>query len=639
MLYVFSVTLGELSNGDGASGFAVQDRLPFARSSPGLHSTAAMLDFPSRFALFDDNLDKRGDLLLSDLEEHVVCRGGDDVEKVFSAIAAAQKRGQWAAVAASYELGYALEPKLRSRLPTGGHPLLEVWVFRRADRLNDAETTAMLNCAVERLPEHEQWAGVAGITLDLAERDHREALVRIRELIEAGDCYQVNYTFALHGEIYGSPLALYRRLREAQPVRHGAYIRHDRGAILSRSPELFVDRSGERLTCRPMKGTAPRSEPAEALATSEKNRAENAMIVDLVRNDLGRVAPAGGVEVTRLCEIEAYSSVWQMTSTVIAEPVTADVETVFRALFPCGSITGAPKIRAMQIIDELEPQPRGVYCGALGWISPAGDFRFSVPIRTLDTDNDGKVTMGIGSGVVADSDPAAEWAECMLKAKFLTGLDAEFGLIETLRCEPGELVPYPLLELHLERLTASAGYFGFRFDPGWLQAALRAQAAALTGPHRVRVQLMAGGSFEITTAHLDVRASATPPTVVVSPHRVSSRNPLSRHKTTLREVYDRELANAIAGGHFDALFLNELGELVEGARTNVFLDLGDGILWTPPLTSGALAGVYRRKLLAEGAARERRLTVEDLMSARTIHLANALRGLVRVELVGCDQLK
>ncbi|MDT3672572.1 MAG: aminodeoxychorismate synthase component I [Aromatoleum sp.] len=598
-----------------------------------------MLDSLSQFALFDDNRDNCGDLLLSDLEEHIVCRAGDDVGAAFRAIAAAQKRGRWTAVAASYELGYALEPRLSPLLREADHPLVEAWVFRRANHLSNAETADMLDRSVGRLSEHEQSAGVAALTLDLAERDYRESVVRIRRLIEAGDCYQVNYTFALRGETYGNPLALYRRLRDAQPVRHGAFIRHGRGVVLSRSPELFVERQGQRLTCRPMKGTAPRSEAAEKLAGSDKDRAENVMIVDLLRNDLGRLAPAGGVRVTRLGEIEAYPSVWQMTSTVVAEPVTADLETVFRALFPCGSITGAPKIRAMQIIDELEPHRRGVYCGALGWISPGGDFRFSVPIRTLDVDNDGKVTMGIGSGIVADSDPSAEWAECALKARFLTGLHAEFGLIETLRCEPANRAPYPLLELHLERLTASAGHFGFRFDPGLLRAALLAQAAALTGPHRVRVQLAPSGNFEIAKGQLEPRVGTALATVAVSAHRVSSQDPLSRHKTTLREAYDREFASAAAAGHFDVLFLNELGELAEGARTNVFLDLGDGTLWTPPLTSGALDGVYRRKLIAEGAARERRLTLRDLLSARAIHIANALRGLVHVELATRDQLK
>ncbi|WP_332675002.1 aminodeoxychorismate synthase component I [Aromatoleum sp.] len=597
-----------------------------------------MLDSLSHFALFDDNLDNCGDLLLTDLEEHIVCRAPDDLAAAFRAIAAAQKRGRWSAVAASYELGYALEPRLSPLLPAAGAPLLEAWVFRRADRLSNGETSDMLARVVEQLPEHERSAGVAGIALDLAERDYRESVMRIRELIEAGDCYQVNYTFALRGETYGHPLALYRRLRASQPVRHGAFIRHDRGAILSRSPELFVERSGESLTCRPMKGTAPRSEPADTLAASDKNRAENVMIVDLLRNDLGRLAPPGGVRVTRRCEIEAYPSVWQMTSTVVAEPVAADVDNVFRALFPCGSITGVPKIRAMQIIHELEPHPRGLYCGALGWISPAGDFRLSVPIRTLDAEPDGKVTMGIGSGIVADSDPAAEWAECVLKAQFLTGLGAEFDLIETLRCEPADPAPYSLLELHLERLTASAAHFGFRFDSSSLRAALLAEAAVLTGPHRVRAQLAPSGSLDITKAPLEAGVGAKVPTVIVSLHRVSSRNPLSRHKTTLREAYDRELAGATAAGHFDALFLNERGELVEGARTNVFLDLGDGRLSTPPLASGALDGVYRRKLLAEGA-RERRLTVRDLLDARTIHVANALRGLVRVELAGRDQLR
>jgi len=596
-----------------------------------------MLDSPSPFALFDDNLDKRGDLLLSDLEEHIACRASDDVAAAFTAIAAAQARGRWVAIAASYELGYALEPKFPPRRTVDDELLLEAWVFRRAERVADTGTAVALEQALGRLPEDERVSGVASIALDLAESDYLAPVARIRELIEAGDCYQVNYTLALRGEAYGSPLALYRRLRLSQPVRYGTFIHHSAGAILSRSPELFVERSGATLTCRPMKGTAPRGVSGEALAASEKDRAENVMIVDLLRNDLARLGPAGGVTVTGLCEVEAYPSVWQMTSTIIAESVRADLETVFRALFPCGSVTGAPKIRAMQIIRELEPHPRGLYCGALGWISPNGDFRFSVPIRTLELDAGGKVRMGIGSGIVADSDPHGEWAECMLKARFVTSLEAEFSLIETLRCEPGSAAPYPLLELHLERLAASGRRFRFRFDLPSIRAALLAEASVLAGAHRVRLQLDPSGRFVIKSAALEAAVANELPRVVVSPQRISSRDPLRRHKTTVRHAYDGELARVTEAGHFDALFINELGELAEGARTNVFLDLGDGLLSTPPLASGALDGVYRRKLLADGRAVERRLSLRDLVNANAVYVANAVRGLVRVELAGRDQ--
>lgn len=596
-----------------------------------------MFDESSNFALFDDNLDESGDLLLTGLEGCIRCDAADGLPDAFAAIAAAVAEGCWVAVAASYELGYALEPRLNPLLPDGGAPLLNAWFFRRAERMSATQTSGLIEHALSPLEEHQRLARVAGITCNLSEIDYYNAVSRIRELIDAGDCYQVNFTFALTGRAYGSPLALYDALRRAQPVRHGALIRHSGGAILSRSPELFVQRQGTRLVCRPMKGTAARDSDPQALAESEKNRAENVMIVDLIRNDLGRLAPSGGVRVERLCEIEAYPSVWQMTSTVVAEPVSADLPEIFRALFPCGSITGAPKIRAMEVIRELESGPRGVYCGALGWVAPDGDFRFSVPIRTLEIDTDGRTRLGLGSGIVADSDPPAEWAESLLKGRFLTDLKAGFGLIETLRCEPDGPERYPLLKLHLTRLARSAATFGFALDLDAVRSALVHAASALHGLQRVRLVLNPDGRFNISSTALEAPQPGSLPTVVVSRHRVSSCDPLLRHKTTARELYDAELRRVMADGHFDALFFNERGELAEGARTNVFLDLGDAYLLTPPLESGALDGVYRRKLLNEGRAREIRLTAADLSRARAIHLANAARGLFRVELVDTVQ--
>ncbi|AYH43199.1 aminodeoxychorismate synthase component I [Azoarcus sp. DN11] len=594
-----------------------------------------MIDCTHEFALFDDNLDGSGDLLLLELEERILCRHATEIDAAFAAIERAQARGQWVAIAASYELGQLLEPHLRGTARDTGtdvdSPLLTAWVYGRAEHLSSTRTDECIAGALTRLDEHERLAGVMDLRCEIAEQDYCRAIAHIRAYIASGDCYQVNFTFALHGRLYGAPLALYQALRAAQPVRHGALISHAAGAILSRSPELFVERRGSRLTCRPMKGTAARDSDPQALASSEKNRAENIMIVDLIRNDLGRLAPSGGVRVERLCEIEPYPSVWQMTSTVVAEPVTASLAEIFRALFPCGSITGAPKIRAMEIIRELEQAPRGIYCGALGWIAPDGDFRFSVPIRTLEIDRDRHVRVGLGSGVVADSEPHGEWAESLLKGRFLTDLKPQFGLIETLRCEPGTAAPYPLLARHFERLARSAGTFGFALDTDALRAALSERASGLNGPHRVRVELAADGSFAISAHVLDDTAPTTP-TVVLSQRTLASNDPLLQHKTTARALYDSELHDAMANGHFDALFFNERGELAEGARSNVYLDLGDDCLLTPPLDSGVLDGVYRRKLLDEGKAREQRLTRADLTRARAILLSNAARGLFRVEL-------
>lgn len=590
-----------------------------------------MIDSAHEFALFDDNQNGKGDLLLSEPEEIIRCSGAGEIDDAFHAIERARLNGKWIAIAARYELGYALEPRLRALLGDDGAPLLTAWVYGRAERLAPSETDARIAAALARCDEHTRLGGLMELQREIAEDDYVRSVRRIRDYITAGDCYQVNFTFALRGRLYGSPLALYRALRAAQPVRHGALICHADGAILSRSPELFVERRGDRLRCRPMKGTAARDSDPAALTSSEKNRAENIMIVDLIRNDLGRLAPSGGVRVERLCEVEPYPSVWQMTSTVVAEPVKAGLADVFRALFPCGSVTGAPKIRAMQIIHELETTPRSIYCGALGWIAPDGDFRFSVPIRTLEVGRDGEARLGLGSGIVADSEPAAEWAESLLKGRFLTGLRPAFGLIETLRCEPGAAEPYPLLDRHFARLARSATVFGFVLDLDAIRRALIDKARALSGTQRVRVELAADGSFALSASPLGDDSAATP-TVVVSTRTVSSADPLLLHKTTARELYDAELRAAMAQGHFDALFFNERDELAEGARTNVYLDLGGDCLLTPPLRCGVLDGVYRRKLLDEGKAREQCLTRADLSRARAILLSNAARGLFRVEL-------
>ncbi|WP_407280542.1 aminodeoxychorismate synthase component I [Aromatoleum evansii] len=590
-----------------------------------------MIDSTHEFALFDDNQDGQGDLLLTQPEEIIRCSTAGEIDDLFHAIERARQGGKWVAIAARYELGYALEPRLRALLRDDGAPLLTAWVYGRAERLSASETDARIAAALTRCDEHTRLGGVMDLQRESTEDDYLRAVRHIRDYIAAGDCYQVNFTFALRGRLYGSPLALYRALRAAQPVRHGALICHADGAVLSRSPELFVERRGERLHCRPMKGTAARDSDPAALASSEKNRAENIMIVDLIRNDLGRLAPSGGVRVERLCEVEPYPSVWQMTSTVVAEPVKAGLGEVFRALFPCGSVTGAPKIRAMQIIHELETAPRGIYCGALGWIAPDGDFRFSVPIRTLEIGRGGDARLGLGSGIVADSEPAAEWTESLLKGRFLTDLRPSFGLIETLRCEPDAAEPYPLLARHLARLARSAAAFGFALDADVIARALLDKAKTLSGPQRVRLELAAGGRFALAAAPLGDGTAATP-TVFVSKRRISSADPLLQHKTTARELYDAELRGATARGHFDALFFNERDELAEGARTNVYLDLGGDCLLTPPLHCGVLDGVYRRKLLDEGKAREQCLTRADLSRARAILLSNAARGLFRVEL-------
>jgi para-aminobenzoate synthetase/4-amino-4-deoxychorismate lyase len=589
------------------------------------------------FALFDDALAPAGEAaswLFTDRQRSIELRHGADFAAEFAAacaaVEAATAAGCYVACAFAYELGHALEP--------AAGPLAEgSWlacfhIFAQAERLTASQVEALL--APQRGP-----AGIAELNAALSPAEYGSALARIGAYIAAGDCYQVNFTFPLSFTAYGSPLALYARLRDRQPTQHAALLVDERGATLSLSPELFLSRQGERLLTRPMKGTAPRGSDAAsdaanraALLASPKDRAENLMIVDLLRNDLGRVARTGSVKVDALFDAEAYPTVWQLTSTVSAAlPVTPAVPLadLLRALFPCGSITGAPKVRAMQIIKELEATPRGIYTGALGWLLPGGDFSFNVAIRTLSIDAAGRGTMGVGGGIVADSEAAAEYRECQLKAQFLSRLDPGLQLIETLLLENGG---YPRLAGHRRRLARSAEALGFAVDMDVVERELAAVAAAQgQGRWRVRLTVNHAGQPVITVAALDANPAAAQP-LLLSAQRIAADDYLLRHKTTARAVYDAELQQAMAAGAFDALFLNEHDEVCEGARSNVFARI-DGRLLTPPLACGLLPGVLREELLLSGAAVEARLTLADLRRAEALYCGNALRGLVEVLLV------
>ncbi len=523
-------------------------------------------------------------------------------------------------VALDYELGYLLEPRSASPGWVPGQAVLaRFWRFRERRALVSAEAEEWLAGQITGEP-----AGIGDISPCIGESDYRAAVERIQQFISDGDCYQVNFTFPIEFSWFGSPLALYARLRERQPVRYGGFVGNRQGGVVSLSPELFLERQGERLLTRPMKGTAARSESSDTLRNSLKDRAENLMIVDLLRNDLGRLAETGSVKVERLFEIEAYPTVWQMVSEVSARIGRQDFSSVLRALFPCGSITGAPKIRAMQIIGELESMPRRLYTGALGWLAPDGDFRLNVAIRTLELARDHRGKMGIGSGVVADSRAAAEWRECLLKADFVRAGDPGLKLIETLRRENGT---YPMWPGHLERLRRSAAWFGFPLDEQVLCRELGRQPSK--GMWRIRLTLDRMGEIEIQA----VEMADTPPSAslaVLADTCIDSTDPLRRHKTTARQIYDEALRALPADSPvFDVIFLNERGELAEGARSNIFVER-DGVLLTPPLASGALPGVLRAELLASGRAREAVLHLADLNGG--FWLGNALRGLIAVRL-------
>lgn len=528
--------------------------------------------------------------------------------------------------------------------------LAEVLLFRRCEKLRAAQVSAWLDARMEANTAS-QPAGVANVHADIDRAAFDAALARIRDYIEAGDTYQVNFTYRLRFDAYGDAVSLYRRLRTRQPVPYGALIGLPDGrAVLSLSPELFVRHDRGRLTVRPMKGTAAASgdaardaEAAHALAADPKNRAENLMIVDLLRNDLGRVAATASVAVERLFDVQRFSSVLQMTSTVTAQLRSdATLADVFAALYPCGSITGAPKRRTMQIIRELEAHARGLYTGAIGWFDPPsakqgiGDFCMSVPIRTLQLgavreDGVRHGELGVGAGIVHDSVATLEYEECLLKARFLTGLEAGFALFETMRAARDGCHH---LERHLQRLRRSAAYFGFAFDEAAIRAAIARTAAGFDGDahYRMRLALRQDGAIEIQTAPL--AALPTPVKLLMAEQATEANDPFLRHKTTNRTVYDDAWRDAERQGAFDKLFCNARGEVTEGGRSNVFVKL-DGRWFTPPLTAGVLPGVMRGVMLDDPQwdAKERVLTVNDLRRAEEVVVCNALRGALPATIV------
>lgn len=536
-------------------------------------------------------------------------------------VQAAADSGLYAAGFVSYEAAAALNPDLPSLPPVEGLPLVWFALFRQRHSVP----------AGSGLPEE---GGDAQLRQSMHADDYSAHIEQIRTYIAAGDCYQVNYTFPLQGRFIGDPLALYARIGRGQRAPFSAYLDSGRFVILSASPELFFSLKERMVTTRPMKGTARRGnssaedrQAVRRLRHDPKERAENLMIVDLLRNDLGIVAQTGSVTVDSLFQIETYPSLHQMTSTVTArlrdEIGLADI---FRALFPCGSITGAPKKRSMEIIAELERTPRGIYCGAIGCLAPGGEAHFSVAIRTLLLDRrDGSLSLGVGSGITWDSTAGSEFAECLNKGAFINGRAPDFGLIETLRWQAGR---YQRLDRHLARLGASAEYFGFAFDLPKARQQLNEFERNMSGVSKVRLLLAAGGSLRITAEEL--RETESPLRLAVSPVRVDSRDPFRYHKTTRRQHLDR--ARAAHSGADEVLFLNERGQVTEGSYHTLVMKR-DGRLLTPALGCGLLPGIMREELLERGEITEALLYPADLKRAEELWLINSLRGWRRAMLV------
>ncbi len=578
--------------------------------------------------LLHDTLDPMGEnLLFAAPREVLVAYDAAGAREALARLEAAGKSGQHAAGFLAYELGFIFEERLLGSLPQPGTtPLLWLGLYDAPERLTAAEVDRRLAAS-----------GGTGKALDIVPRideaAYGVAFDRVKALIAAGDTYQVNLTFKADFRLEGEPVALYRELVRKQPVAYGALINTGTQWILSRSPELFVSSRDGMLAARPMKGTLKRgrtlAEDAAgraALAADEKNRAENLMIVDLLRNDLGRIAEIGSVKVTDLFTVETYSTLHTMTSGISARRRAGVGTTDLLAnLFPCGSITGAPKLRAMEIIHEVEAGPRGVYTGSIGHFAPNGDLTLNVAIRTSVIDADGNGEIGIGGGIVADSTAADEYREALLKMAFFTDPAQPVTLIETLLWDRQD--GFALLDRHLDRMAESARYFSLPFDRATVRALLESQSFP-ADRMRVRLTLDVSGPA-VTSAPLP----PNPPVFrfAIAPERLDSQSLWLMHKTTIRAFYDEPRQRAHAELDVDeVVFRNERGELTEGSITNLFVERG-GILLTPPLTSGLLPGTLRAELLASGKAEEQILTLADLETAEAIWLGNSVRGLMRAE--------
>lgn len=543
---------------------------------------------------------------------------------------------QYVVICFSYELGEHLLGLIPKNSKT---PWVQAWIFKDVQKLSKEQVNQWLKAQNSQLTNAPLIQRVAtSITQQQFEKD----ISKIQEWIKAGDTYQVNHTYRIHAELSGSPLAAYEVLRQKQPGPYGAYIEHANGWVLSCSPEWFLQKTGNTLMTKPMKGTARVGESSsEELHDDVKNRAENVMIVDLLRNDLSKISMPGTVKVPHLFEVQQHGDVLQMTSTISSRSKeNLRLKELLQAIFPCGSVTGAPKRRTMELIQTLETEPRNLYCGAIAWFDPSseaglGDLGMSVVIRTLELEKDQSFQMGVGGGITIDSESADEWHECQTKAGFLYALQDQaepVGLFETIRIEQGQACH---IEMHLERITKSASELKIDFDLNKAIRLIQETCLQLDAHliHRMRLDLSSDGLLSLKTAviqHIEPGPVLWASDLLMTDTTMSSADRLLGHKVTRRRLYDQAWLAAEKLGAFDALFLNEQGFVTEGGRSNVFIKK-NGQWLTPPLSSGCLPGVMRSIVLkdAKHQALEQNITRTDVLNAEEVIFTNALRGIVK----------
>ncbi|AXR67457.1 aminodeoxychorismate synthase component I [Leptospira mayottensis] len=571
------------------------------------------------FMIFDEGFHPFGKIIFRNPIKTIEAYCFDTLSTSLNEIDDYLKQGYYVAGFISYEVGYFFFNMNWKKNETG-LPILHFAVFQNPEKLPEIQTGLSQNYGfyISSMPNHENYV---------------QSLDTIRVKLYQGEIYQINYTDKISFDFEGDILSFYKILSQRQPVAYGSWIRFRDIDVLSFSPELFFERKGTTLVTKPMKGTYQRGKSEKEdeknvriLLNSEKEKAENLMITDLMRNDLGKISKKGSVQVPALFSVEKYKTIFQMTSTIRSELSDwVEWKDIFRELFPGGSITGAPKFRAMQLIQQLE-KARGIYTGAIGVIGPNQDAVFSIGIRTLELKK-GKGNIGIGSGITWDSDPEKEWLEILEKAKFFTEAPQGFSLFETILYKNGI---FYFLKEHLERIKKSAKIFRFPFSKKEWATSLKQIASISPGPnsYRIKISLNSLGKFHFESHKLSKFQKEG--ILQISEIEIDSSSEFRKHKTNLREIYDREGKYSRDAGYIDTLYLNEKKEITEGSISNIFVKIGDSY-FTPPISSGVLPGIFRNRLLKRNGFYEKTLSLDDLQRSSSVFLCNSLRGILRVK--------
>ncbi|WP_077928715.1 aminodeoxychorismate synthase component I [Wohlfahrtiimonas populi] len=566
----------------------------------------------------------------------IICRKGEDLRACFQKIDELRQTGHYISGYVSYEAGYYLVDKNDFKIIYQNNEdaiLLHLYAFKNVIKIPQAN-----------LNDYFSQLNVGGIALNnlsfgLSKAEYAKGFETIQQNIKDGNTYQINFTTKFHFDCVGSDLSLYQALRARQKVEFGAFLKFPEHSVLSISPELFFKKTGQYIESKPMKGTFPRAkDPIEDQAIvdfmrqDEKTLSENVMIVDLIRNDISRITQPGSVAVKNLFEIQSYETVHQMISTVTGKvDETISVEEIFTNLFPCGSITGAPKISTMTIIEQIEKAPRGIYTGAIGYITPENDMCFNVPIRTAILQKDGSAELGVGGGIIHGSVCEDEYNECLLKAKFLTSVQ-NYQLIESMLWE-AKAQQLLRLDQHIARLTESAQALSFQCDISELMQKLCTfTELKIQQDSKLRILLHRDGQLEISHSVLETPNDEVK-YIMLSEHKIDANNILLKYKTTERSLYEAEFQKVADQNCYDVLFINTNNEITECSRHNIFIEKA-GQWFTPPIESGLLGGVKRAELIAELKEKctVQALTLDDVLKADRIFVTNSVRGLVEVKL-------